>query len=293
MLGRFASAAAGNVARRMFSGAANALDTANIVATPRVAWLTRKFLPETVKKRMGATADKQLLLPMPFAIVFGVYSVNLTLQHYLGTAKDFFYGHFDTEKDADAIADFYQAEDLLKIIAMHPFFFGLFMDKVVVGETPEREEDALLAVGESKMIVKKLGMEAVFEILEEEEDGERKTFKRHERFLDYVPFLADMGIKWLLWDQTWTYGFKRLDNGKVRVYHKGEYFYGPWPVRIVVFFHQRYVLWACRKFICNEAFANDEEGADDRREQRLECMLLAPKSKKVFASGRGMRVVIN
>lgn len=256
------------------------------------------MLPEVVKRKMGGTFHKQLLLPMPFAMLAGAYTANLTLQHYLGTSKDFFYGSFQTSKDADAIADFYQAEDLLKIIAMHPFFFGLFMDKVMVGETPEKEEDAKLAVGENVMIVKHLGMEAVFEIKEEEEetedgDTQRKSFKRYERFLDYVPLLADYGIKILLWDQTWTYGFRRLENGKIEVYHRGEYFYGPWPVRVIVFFHQRYVLWACRKFINSEAFANDEDGADERREKKLECMLLSPKSRRVFASGAGMRIVID
>jgi len=285
-----------SIFRRMCAGTSDALSTSNMVSVPIVNRLMGK-LPEMVKTRMGAYTNTQVLLPMPFAIFVGLYTVNLTLQHYLGTSKDFFSGSFQTDKDADAIADFYQAEDLLKIIAMHPFFFGLFMDKVVVGESPEKEEDAFLAVGENKMIVTRLGMEAVFEILEEEEevDGEnrRKSFKRHERFLDYVPILADFGVKILLWDQTWTYGFRRLENGKLEVYHKGEYFYGPWPVRVIVFFHQRYVLWACGKFINNEAFANDEEGADDRREKRLECMLTRPKSRRVYASGRGMRIVLD
>lgn len=283
------------MARRMFSAA---ISPSNVVSLPRVENLNRKLfsvLPELIKSRTSAIANKQLLLPMPFGLLFGAYTANLTLQHYLGTKKDFFYGEFETTKDADAIADFYQAEDLLKIIAMHPIFFSLFMDKVVVGETPEKEEDALLAVGENKMIVKRLGMEAVFQILEEEEevDGEaqRKSFKRHERFLDYMPFLADMGFKILLWDQTWTYGFRRLDNGKLLVYHKGEYFYGPWPIRLIVMLHQRYVLWACKNFINDVSFANEEDGADDRREKRLECMLLAPKAKKVYSSGRGMRIV--
>jgi hypothetical protein len=284
------------VARRFCAVASDATHTSKIVSSPFAERLTAK-LPEIITNRMGAATGKKVLLPMPFAILVGAYTVNLTLQYFLGTKKDFFYDSFETNKDADAIADFYQAEDLLKIIAMHPFFFGLFMDKVVVGETPEKEQDALLAVGENKMIVKRLGMEAVFEILEEEEevDGEsqRKTFKRHERFLDYVPFLADWGFKVLLWDQTWTYGFRRLDNGKLQVYHKGEYFYGPWPIRVLVFFHQRYVLWACEKFINNEAFANEEDGADERREKRLECMLMAARSRKVYASGGGMRIVID
>lgn len=260
------------------------------------------MMPEIVKTKMGDTFHKKLLLPMPFAILAGAYTVNLTLQHYLGTSKDFFYASFITDKDADAIAEFYVAEDLLKIIAVHPFFFSLFMDKVMVGETPDKEEDAKLVVGENVMIVKQLGMEAVFQIYEEDEEddngeAQRKSFKRYERFLDYVPILADYGIKWLLWDQTWTFGFKRIESGKhagkLEVYHRGEYFYGPWPVRLIVFVHQRYVIWACQKFVNNEAFASDEDGADDRREKRLECMLLAPKSRKVFASGNGMRIVID
>lgn len=289
------AACSARAARRKCAGTPDVLSTTNIVSLPVVNRLMTK-LPDIVKTRMGSAMNTQVLLPMPFAILVGVYAVNLTLQHYLGTSKDFFSGSFQTDKDADAIADFYQAEDLLKIIAMHPFFFRIFMDKVVVGDSPEREEDAFLSVGENKMIVKRFGMEAVFEILEEDEevDGEnkRKSFKRHERFLDYVPILADFGVKFLLWDQTWTYGFRRLDSGKFEVYHKGEYFYGPWPIRIIVFFHQRYVLWACNKFINNEAFANDEEGADDRREKQLECMLLRAKSRKVYSSGRGMRIVI-
>jgi hypothetical protein len=296
--GRFIARRA-SYARRMFSsGSTEVLDTSRIRSLPVIErWMAK--LPEAVKTRMGATYHKKLILPMPFAIATGAFTLNLTLQHYLGTSKDFFYGSFETDKDADAIADFYQAEDLLKIISIHPFFFSLFMDKVVVGETPEKEEDAKLVVGENVMIVKKLGMEAVFQIYEEEEEDEesgeqvRKSFKRYERFLDYVPFLADFEYKFLLWDQTWTFGFRRKENGKYEVYHKGEYFQGPWPIRVIVFFHQRYVLWACKKFICNEAFANEEDGADERREKRLECMLMAPKSRKVYASGRGMRIVVD
>ena len=39
-------------------------------------------------------------------------------------------GRFITEKDPTALVDFYQAEELLHIIAVFPIFFSLFMDKV-------------------------------------------------------------------------------------------------------------------------------------------------------------------
>ena len=39
---------------------------------------------------------------------------------------------FITDKNVDAVKDFYQAEELLHIIAVFPVFFDLFMNKVRV-----------------------------------------------------------------------------------------------------------------------------------------------------------------
>merc|ERR1712151_705045 len=101
-------------------------------------------------------------------------------------------------------------------------------------------------------------MDVSFEILEQEgEDANGNTvltaFTRHERFIDWFPLLADMGLKILLWDQTWNYGFTKNEDGTYEVFHHGENFYGPWPVRLIVFLHQRYVLWACERYINGEA----------------------------------------
>lgn len=105
---------------------------------------------------------------------------------------------------------------------------------------------------------------------------------RHERFIDWVPFLSQLELPWggyrnrknyckiLLWDQTWTYGFKRLNDGTYEVYHHGEKFLGPWPVRLMVFFHQYYVLWACEKHINGEAFG--DEDLMDRAQEELACI---------------------
>jgi hypothetical protein len=256
------------------------------------------FVTAQVKRFMAKLHPffrKDVLVPVPLALFFA----HSTLQCYLGTQDDFFYGSFITNKDPDAIAEFYQAEDLLKIIAMHPFFFKLFMDKVEVGESPANADEALLTPNENVMIVKRLGMTAAFEIMEEEEefDGEAKRtiFKRYERFVDYVPILSDYGHKFLLWDQTWTFGFRRLEDGRYEVYHKGHKFVGPWPVRVIVWFHQRYVLRACERYVNSLSFANEEDYATDRREEMLDCMpltLMKAKSQ-VFSSGNGMRIHLN
>jgi len=94
---------------------------------------------------------------------------------------------------------------------------------------------------------------------------------RHERFIDWVPLLADLGYKQLLWDQTWTFGFNRLEDGTVEVYHHGEKFQGPWPVRLIVFFHQYYVLWACEKYINGKAFGSEDI---DLQMEELACLPL-------------------
>lgn len=197
------------------------------------------------------------------------------MQHYLGTSDDFFYSKFTTRKDPDDLSEFYQAEDLLKIIAVHPFFFNLFMNKVDPDTEMPKKETALLSLDETHFRVKLLGMEVSFEILEQEEtvDGETKltSFMRHERFIDWVPLLADLGYKTLLWDQTWTYGFNRLDDGTIEVYHHGEKFRGPWPIRLIVFFHQYYVAWACEKYINGDAFGTEDI---DKQQEELACMPL-------------------
>jgi hypothetical protein len=189
---------------------------------------------------MLSLMKSNILVPMPM-VLFGVFCFNGTLQSYFGTGKDFFYHSYVTKKSPDDIVELYQAEDLLKIIAGHPIFFKLFMDKVVVGETPATEKEAMLSVEESRMDVKTLGMEVAFEITDQEEEVEgetMRTFKRYERFTDFFPILNEWGFKVLLWDQTWTYGFRCRPDGTTEIYHHGHDFYGPWPIRLIVQLHQ-------------------------------------------------------
>lgn len=144
------------------------------------------------------------------------------------------------------------------------------MNKV---DPQEESADLLKPMGleeETGFKVKYFGMEVAFQIETEEEGDDLLSFKRRERFIDWVPILDELGRKFLLWDQTWTYGFKKLENGAIEVYHEGEKFIGPWPIRMIVFFHQYYVLWACEKHINSEAFGNEDKM--DEAQEQMACI---------------------
>eukprot|EP00929_Paragymnodinium_shiwhaense_P086988 TRINITY_DN47331_c0_g1_i1.p1 TRINITY_DN47331_c0_g1~~TRINITY_DN47331_c0_g1_i1.p1 ORF type:complete len:440 (+),score=101.64 TRINITY_DN47331_c0_g1_i1:158-1477(+) len=219
----------------------------------------------------GGLMTSKVTVPLPLAFFCGC----VTMQYYFGTSDDFFYGSFTTAKDPDDLAEFYQAEDLLKIIAVHPILFDLFMNKVEADTAETNEHNVLLSEDETRFSVKSLGLQVSFEILQQEEliDGESKptSFMRHERFIDWTPLLDDVGIKVLLWDQTWIYGFKRREDGRFEVYHRGEKFVGPWPVRFLVYLHQHYVLWACEKYINGRSFGTEDL---DAQQEELACLPL-------------------
>jgi hypothetical protein len=222
---------------------------------------------------------------LPFAILGGC-SVVALMQAWYGTQDNpyqpVFEESFITKKNPEALTEFYEAEELLHIIAVHPIFFNLFMNKVDFDTKEMTEETALLKAHEAEgtagaeaevhLNVKTLGMEVSFEIIKDEEeiDGEEglKHFCRHERFIDWVPILNELGTKIMLWDQTWKFEFDRLENGEYKVTHKCTKFAGPFPVRAIVWLHQKYVIWACEKYV-NKTDFGDEDADIDFQQQIL------------------------
>ena len=190
---------------------------------------------------------------------------------------------------------------------MHPIFFSLFMDKVDFDPNEMTEDTALLnpeecegsegTAAETHLNVKALGMEVSFEIIQREEeiDGEDVVvhFCRYERFIDWVPILNEFGKKILLWDQTWKFEFDRLENGDYEVTHLCTKFVGPFPVRIIIWFHQRYVIWACEKYINETDFGIEDADLDKQHAiianipkhtvKEFISKLTTEKSKKVEA----------
>lgn len=226
----------------------------------------------------------------------------MLLQAWYGTQDNpyqpVFEEKFVTKKDPEAIVDFYQAEELLRIIAVHPIFFNLFMNKVDFDTQEMTEETALLMANEAQgtagaeaevhLNVKGLGMEVSFEIIKQEEeiDGEEVLthFCRHERFIDWVPFLNELGTKILLWDQTWKFMLNRLENGDYEVTHKCTKFTGPFPIRGIVWLHQKYVIWACEKYINKTDFGLEDADID----QQHELLANAPAHMAKAYAGLGL-----
>merc|ERR1719235_2252785 len=260
----------------------------------------------TYEVKMSGTSFGQL----PLVLLSGC-SVVALLQTWYGTQDNpyqpVFEESFTTKCDPEALVEFYEAEELLHIIAVHPIFFDLFMSKVDFDTAEMSEETALLPTMEAEgtagveaevhLNVKTLGMEVSFEIikLEDEIDGEEVMthFCRHERFIDWFPILNELGTKILLWDQTWKFEFNRLENGDYEVMHKCTKFTGPFPIRIIIWFHQRYVLWACEKYINGTDFGNEEADMDKQQAiisnipahtvKEFISTLTAEKQKKVEA----------
>merc|ERR1712012_51854 len=62
-----------------------------------------------------------------------------------------------------------------------------------------------------------------------------------------------------MWDQVANFGFHTLDDGKIEVYHHGEYFVGRLPlislgIKIVFQVHARWVAWATEHHLNHRAF---------------------------------------
>jgi hypothetical protein len=235
--------------------------------------------------RLG-TYQVQGLGTLPFLVLSGC-SVVALMQAWYGTQDNpyqpVFEETFITKKDPEALVEFYEAEELLHIIAVHPIFFDLFMCKVDFDTAEMTSTTALLPTKEAEgtagveaevhLNVKTLGMEVSFEIIkvEDEIEGEEVMthFCRHERFIDWVPILNELEClgkpKFMLWDQTWKFEFDRLENGDYKVTHKCTKFAGPFPVRFVVWLHQKYVIWACEKYINNTDFGVEDADMDEQQ----------------------------
>jgi hypothetical protein len=189
------------------------------------------------------------------ATLAGAGTGAVLLQQQYGSADDFFHHKFTTTKDPDKIVDFYSTEEFLQILGVFPFAITF----VLAGVEWATDVDNVNTVWNSIQIS--------FDITEREvetESGETVVgfFNKRERFKNVVPF-----TNLLLWDQVQNYGFRRLPDGTIEVNHHGERFHGPWPVRLLVQLHARYVIWATEKHINSPLFGTDDiEAVEAQRE---------------------------
>ena len=193
-----------------------------------------------------------------------------------GECKDFFEHSFITRKPPDPIVDFYSTEEFLQVLGIFPFAIHFILAGVTWKEDRENAMDVY-----GSMLIQ-------FDITEKTvktDDGKEVVgfFNKRERFVNYVPFSAMLGLPILLWDQTQNYGFQRLKDGSMRVSHHGESFYGPWPVVYAVKLHAKYVAWATEKHINSELFGTEDLEAVEEQRSNIPAMALNEFTGKLQA----------
>jgi hypothetical protein len=100
-------------------------------------------------------------------------------------------------------------------------------------------------------------------------DGQADTvayFNKRERFKDWAPFMPKY-MNVVFWDLTQNFGYHRKADGTCEVYHHGETFYGPFPIRLIFTCHAYYVAWATERYIQRPDFGNRDK-TDDLHELR-------------------------
>ena len=232
----------GRVAAPLLSRATRASGSARSAST--AASLTKTVVTSVFRKEVAAFAGG-VLLALPFT-----------------EPDDFFYYSFTTDKDPDAIIDFYSTEDFLQILGIFPIAIHF----VLAGVVWDTERDNTNVVYNS--------MEISFTLEEEEgedENGEEIVgfFQKRERFVNWIPL-----THFVLWDQVQCYGFKYLNAGKVEVFHRGEYFNGPYLVRLGILLHAKYVIWATEKHINSKLFATDDLEAQHEQRGNIPAYVL-------------------
>ncbi len=107
----------------------------------------------------------------------------------------------------------------------------------------------------------------VFSDSDEDGDGTEvgKWFNKRERFKNEC-----FGGSYTMWDMVTNFGFESLPDGRVMVYHHGEYFYGNLPplsliMSFVFRFHSKIVIKTTEHHLRYYAFRNDTE-VDEKME---------------------------
>jgi len=198
------------------------------------------FLRSIASRTIGLVTSRggQLTIASSGACLLASFQMN-------ADEKDFFSYEFTTRKKPDAIVDFYSTEEFLQVLGVIPFATHMILAGVVWDENEENTNTVWNTMRISFDITEK----------EEEIDGADVVtfFNKRERFIQWIPY-----TKFLLWDQVQNYGYKRQPDGTILVSHQGESFYGPWPVRLLVGLHARYVIWATEKHINSELFGTED-----------------------------------
>ena len=176
-------------------------------------------------------------------------------QYYYGHQKDFFDYRFITTKDPDDLAGFYGGEEFMELFCVLPFMGTLMMRGGHFDDDGTVHTTGLPGEMQVSMVFSD----------EQDDDGKIKWFNKRERF-------KDVFMGYTCWDMVTNFGFERLPDGRVMVYHHGEYFDSSFPpfsliVRFVFGFHSRWVAWAADHHINHYAFVENENELEEAWEE--------------------------
>merc|ERR1712194_286845 len=160
---------------------------------------------------------------------------------------------FILEVDPDNVADFYGSENFMDLYCILPFMGSLMMRGSYFDDEGTVHSQGL-PFGE-------LLVSMVFSDSSDDEDGNEngQWFNKRERFKNEC-----FGGRFTMWDMITNFGFETLPDGRVMVYHHGEYFYGNLPplsliMSLVFRMHAKFVIKTTEYHLRYYAFKNDTE----------------------------------
>merc|ERR1712241_1563470 len=177
----------------------------------------------------------------------------LVAQPFFGSSSDFYEYRFILKRDIDPddLASFYGSEEFMEIFCILPIvgqimMRGGYFDDDGVVHTMGVPGELLVSMAFTD---------------EMNDEGRTAWFNKRERFKDVF-----LGAK--MWDQVSNFGFHTLDDGKIEVYHHGEYFVGRLPlislgVKTAFQVQGAVVAWATEHHLNHRAFINETEEEEE------------------------------
>mmetsp|Transcript_48542 Transcript_48542/g.58572 ORF Transcript_48542/g.58572 Transcript_48542/m.58572 type:complete len:495 (+) Transcript_48542:141-1625(+) len=191
-------------------------------------------------------------------LAFGVLvAAGVGERLYGGYNENFYEYRFITTKDPDDLMAFYGGEEFMELFCVIPL-----MGMLIMRGGHFDDEGTVHTTG---LTGKEMLVSMVFSEEEDERDGKTAWFNKRERFRE-IGFLGGTN-----WDMIQNFGFHRLPDGRVEVYHQGEYFQGnngPLSLLVLVVFsvHARFVAWSTKYHIVNYAFTSTCEEEEEMEE---------------------------
>eukprot|EP00535_Pseudo-nitzschia_heimii_P007149 CAMPEP_0197173366 /NCGR_PEP_ID=MMETSP1423-20130617/330_1 /TAXON_ID=476441 /ORGANISM="Pseudo-nitzschia heimii, Strain UNC1101" /LENGTH=534 /DNA_ID=CAMNT_0042622177 /DNA_START=115 /DNA_END=1719 /DNA_ORIENTATION=- len=254
----FSAAAATRLATK--KGASSLLSTSLFKSTAKtpskLAALARSSQSRNLFSRPDPEVIRSALGPVltHWKPIVGGLALTTGVVHLIWGNEDNFYDkRFILDCDPDDIADFYGSENFMDLYCILPFMGTLMMRGSYFDDEGTVHSQGL-PFGE-------LLVSMVFSDSDEDGDGNEpgKWFNKRERFKNEC-----FGGKFTMWDMITNFGFETLEDGRVMVYHHGEYFYGNLPplslIMSAVFrFHSHIVIKTTEHHLRYYAFRNDTE----------------------------------